>query len=67
MSNLVSGFIGMVLDKVIIQTLHHFSIAVRNGKELECLENLVISIQPMITEIQHYLSALNWNSQLSML
>lgn len=55
MGDLVPGFIGVIL--------HQLSIAVRNTKELDSHENLVISTQhPIITEIQ----ALNWNSHFLM-
>lgn len=59
----VSGFIGAGIDNKTTLILHHISInGVSCTEELESLKNLVIRIQPIITQIQQYRPTLNRNN-----
>ena len=51
---LVSGFIGVGVDKIITQIIHHIRNAIQYRNELGSLANLVRSIQPLIGHIQQY-------------
>jgi Leucine-rich repeat (LRR) protein len=48
------GFIGVGLDISIRQILYHINMALRCNTELASLKDLVISIQPILAQIQQY-------------
>lgn len=55
----VSGFIGVGIDTAIHQIIHHINIALRCKKELANLKGLVMEIERILKEIQHYRLDLN--------
>lgn len=56
---IISGFVGVGIDKVVSQILHLIGTAVRYKQELGSLQRLVTDIPPIIQQIQRYRPALN--------
>ena len=53
------GFIGVGIDMAITQIIHHVGIAVSRKRELESLRDLVMTIEPMVTQIHRCRMELN--------
>jgi disease resistance protein RPS2 len=55
----VSGFVGVGIEMAVNHILGHIKIALRCKKQLISLRDLVLRIQPVVTQIQQYRLALN--------
>ena len=59
MMDIVSGFVGVGIDMMIKQILHHLNIMVHCRRELASLKDPVMKIEPIISQIQQYRLAIN--------
>ena len=59
MMDIVSRFVGVGTDMTIKQILHHLNIVVHSRRELASVKDLVMKIEPIISQIQKYHPTIN--------